>query len=60
MSKGLTFAYIGLLTDGVINEIKLTFILDLLNHFFTTIAANLAAKLPDVSGDFGGPFIDNY
>ena len=30
------------------------------NHFFTTIAANLVAKLPDTSGGFVGPFIDTY
>ena len=30
------------------------------NHFFTTIAPNLVAKLPDTSGGFVGPFIDTY
>ena len=30
------------------------------NHFYTTIAANLVAKLPGISGDFVGPFIDTY
>ena len=30
------------------------------NNFFTTIAENLVSKLPDISGGFGGSFIDNY
>ena len=30
------------------------------NYFFTTIAANLVRKLPDISGGFVGPFIDTY
>ena len=32
----------------------------LLTIFFTTIAENLFSKLSDISGGFGGSFIDNY
>ena len=50
---------IGLDIDSKITFDKKT-VANTFNHFFTTIAANLVAKLPDISGGFVGLFIDTY
>ena len=50
---------IGLEIENEISFDKKT-VANTFNNFFTTIAENLVSKLPDISGGFGGSFIDNY
>ena len=49
---------------GLLSEDKLTFdkkkVANILNTFFTTVAASLVVKLPNITGGYAGNFVYKY